>query len=268
MDRFGTAMRRYGAMVTVVAVAALTLLPGHAFGERAQSENLIVSLNGGVDPLELPRHRPAPVGVRLQGEIRTEDGSALPRLDQVRLELAGSGLLSTRGLPKCPGARLRNADTHQALYRCGDALIGKGSVEASIFIPEQRPFTINGKLLAFNGLAAGGRPAVWMHVFSYEPSISLAVPFVREPGIGSFRSALVASLPEWIGPYPHLAAFELILSRRFVYRGELRSYASASCPVPRPFTAGFLSFARATYGFGEEQEPISVESVRSCRARG
>jgi hypothetical protein len=255
--------------IAVLAVGAMlwaALAPGAAVAERAQTDNLIVSLNGGGDPLALPRHRPAPVGVRLQGEIRTEDGSALPRLDEVRLELAGSGLLSTRGLPKCPGARLRTADTHQALYRCGDALIGEGSVEASIFIPEQRPFAIRGKLLAFNGLAAGGRPAVWMHVFSYDPPISLAVPFVRERGIGRFSTALVASLPEWIGPYPHLAAFDLMLSRRFVYRGELRSYASASCPVPQPFTAGFLSFARATYSFDDTRE-LSVESVRSCRAR-
>jgi len=259
-------LRAAFAVLAVIAMLAVALTPGAALGERAQAGNLIVSLNGGIDPLELPRHRSAPVGVHLQGEIRSEDGSALPRLDQVRLELAGPGLLSTRGLPKCPGARLRNANSHQALHRCSAALVGEGSVEASIFIPEQRPFTIRGKLLAFNGLAGGGHAAVWMHIFSYEPPISLAVPFVREPGIGSFRTALVASLPEWVGPYPHLAAFDLTLFRRFSYRGEVRSYASASCPVPKPFTAGFLSFARATYSFDDERR-LSVESVRSCRAR-
>jgi hypothetical protein len=261
----GLARRAVVAMLAAMVALAVALAPGSAWGERAQTDNLIVSLNGGVDPLKLPRHQPAPVGVRLQGEISTEDGSALPRLDEVRLELAGPGLLSTRGLPKCPGARLRNADSGQALYRCGDALVGRGLVEASIFLPGQRPFTLRGRLLAFNGLVAGGRPAVWMHIFSYEPPISLAVPFVRAPGAAPFRTALVASLPEWVGPYPHLASFDMTLSRRFFYRGKLRSYASASCPVPKPFTAGFLSFARATYSFDDERE-LSVESVRSCRA--
>lgn len=261
----GSARRVGASVLAAMAALAVALTPGSAQGERAQEGNLVVSLNGGVAPLLLPRHGAAPAGVRLQGEIHTEDGSPLPRLDQVRLELAGSGRLFTRGLPKCPGARLRNADSHQALYRCGDALVGGGSFEASIFIPGQRPFRLHGRLLAFNGRAKGGRPAVWAHVFSYEPPVSLAVPFLIEPGDGGYRTALVASLPEWIGPYPHLASFDLTLARQFDYRGKRRSYINASCPVPRPFTAGFLAFARATYGFEDERE-LSVESVRSCRA--
>lgn len=260
-------------MCTRVAVAVLaslgvlvsTLGSGVAFGERAQDGSLIVSLNGGVVPLELPRHREVPVGVHLRGEIFTEDGSPLPRVEEVRLELAGAGHLSTHGLPKCPGIRLATADNRQAMRRCGDALVGSGSFEAGVYIPGQGPFTLHGHLLAFNGRTKGGRPAVWMHVFSRDLPISLAVPFMIESGHGAFKTALVASLPEWIGPYPHLASFELTLSRRFEYRGKSRSYASASCPVPQPFTAGFLAFARATYSFENERQ-LGVESVRSCRA--
>jgi hypothetical protein len=36
--------------------------------------------------------------------------------------------------------------------------------------------------------------------------------------------------------------------------------------VPPKFTAGFLSFARATYTFAGGEE-LAIESVRSCRAR-
>jgi hypothetical protein len=262
-------MGRSGPRVAAAAFAALLIAlgfaPGFALGERAQDGNLIVSLNGGVDPLVLPRHQAVPAGVRLQGEIGTVDGSPLPRLDQVRIDLAGSGHLFTHGLPKCPGARLRNADSHQAMYRCGDAVVGGGSFEVSIFIPEQSPFTLHGRLLAFNGRARDDRPAIWVHAFSYEPPISLSVPFLIEPGADGYRTALVASLPEWVGPYPHLASFELNLSREFDYRGKRRSYIKASCPVPRPFTAGFLNFARATYSFEDERQ-LDVESVRSCRA--
>lgn len=259
-------MSRRGATLTLVVTVALALVPGPAFGERAQTGNLIVSLNGGVAPLELPRHRLAPVAVRLAGQIRTADGSPLPRVTEVEIELAGSGLLFTRGLPVCPGARLRNADNHQALNRCGDALIGSGTLEAAIFIPGQRPLTIHARLLAFNGHVSGGQVAIWVHAFSYDPPISLAVPFSVRPRHGTFRTALVAAVPQSVGPLPHFAAFDLTLSRRFLYRGKRRSYISASCPVPRPFTAGFLSFARATYSFDDEG-PLSVESVRSCRAR-
>jgi hypothetical protein len=257
---------RPGVVIATLALAlAGALLPAAASAERAQDGSLIVSLNGGVAPLQLPRHREVPVGVHLRGEILTEDGSPLPRVDEVRLELAGPGRLSTHGLPKCPGIRLATASNHQAMHRCGDALVGSGSFEAGVYIPGQGPFTLHGRLLAFNGRAKGGRPAVWMHIFSRDPPISLAVPFVIEPGQGAFKTALVASLPEWIGPYPHLASFDLTLSRRFEYRGKARSYASASCPVPQPFTAGFLAFAQVTYSFEDERQ-LGVESVRSCRA--
>lgn len=256
--------RRAVAAAIAAALVMLAVCSGPALAERAQSGNLIVSLNGGVAPLELPRGRAVPVSVHIEGEIRTEDGSPLPRLEEVRLELAGSGRLFTRGLPKCPGARLHNADSHQALWRCGDALVGSGLFKAAVFIPEQQPFTLRGHMLAFNGTDRG-RPAIWMHVFSYAPPISLAVPFRIERSGGGFRTALVASLPEWIGPYPHLASFDLTLSRRFAYRRRQHSYASASCPVPRPFTAGFLAFARATYSFDDDRR-VEVETVRSCRA--
>jgi hypothetical protein len=63
-----------------------------------------------------------------------------------------------------------------------------------------------------------------------------------------------------------VASFRVKVSRRFDYQGKRRSYLSATCPIPESFTAGFLSFARATYTFaGGEQ--IVTESVRSCRAR-
>ena len=48
--------------------------------------------------------------------------------------------------------------------------------------------------------------------------------------------------------------------------GARHSYLSASCPVPKGFTAGFLSFARATYTF--EGDQLRIESIRSCRGRG
>lgn len=262
-------MGRLGPRVAAAMFAALLFVLGlaseSARGERAQDGNLIVSLNGGVEPLVLPRHQVVPAGVRLRGELGTVDGSPLPRLDQVRIDLAGSGRLFTHGLPKCPGARLRNADSHQAMYRCGEAVVGGGSFDVSIFIPEQAPFSLHGRLLAFNGRARDGRPAIWVHAFSYEPPVSLSVPFLIESGDGGYRTALVASLPEWVGPYPHLASFELNLSREFEYRGKRHSYISASCPIPRPFTAGFLAFARATYSFADQRQ-LDVESVRSCRA--
>jgi len=249
-----------------VAILLAGLVTGVASGERAQRGNLIVSLDGDFFPHELPRDRLAPVGVRLGSEIHTSEGSPLPQVKQVELLLAGRGLISTRGLPVCPRARLRNASSRQALERCAPALVGQGRLAADVALPQQRPFAIHSRLLAFNGRTKAGRRGIWMHTFATDPPISFVLPFVvhRRPGV--FGTALVATVPKSAGPAPRLASFEMTFLRRFREGRERRSYLSASCPAPAHFTAGFLTFARIIYTFADGRQ-LRTETVRSCRAR-
>ena len=67
-----------------------------------------------------------------------------------------------------------------------------------------------------------------------------------------------------VGPWPHVANFQISVSRNFNWHGKKRSYLSASCPAPPGFTGGFLSFARATYTFAGGKQ-LTAESVRSCQ---
>ncbi len=142
---------RHSLALAAALLAALTLvLPAAA--ERSQRGRLIVAVNGGVTPLQLPRDHAAPVALRIGGRVETEDGSPLPRMTRVRLAIAGRGVLDTTGLPVCPRARLRNASTALAMRRCRGALVGRGSLEADAFIANQKPFPIHANLLAFNGV--------------------------------------------------------------------------------------------------------------------
>jgi hypothetical protein len=252
-------------LLAFTAILVVTTLPGAAHGERSRVGNLIGTLNGGIAPLALPRAHPAPVAVELEGKIGTTDGTPLPQVKQVKVELAGPGALSTAGLPLCPEARLEHADDRQAIERCGAALVGRGKLGAEVDIPHQAPFAIHARLLAFNGLTAAGRKAIWVHAYASNPPLSLVLPFVVHPGARSFPTALIAAVPQSVGPLPRLAVFDLHLFRRYSYEGRVRSYLSASCPVPPAFTAGFLSFARATYSFGDGRQ-VRIETVRSCRA--
>jgi hypothetical protein len=264
-------VRRSGAkfMITLAlglaVVFAATTLPGAARGERTQVGNLLGTLNGSVAPRALPRSHPAPVSVDLEGKIGTTDGTALPRFKQVTVELAGSGVLSTQGLPTCPQARLHHADEDQAMERCGPALVGSGTLDAEINIPNQAPFALHAKLLAFNGSASATHPAIWVHVYASDPPVSFVLPFVGHRGSHSFPTVFVATVPGSVGPLPSVANFRLHLFRRFRSRGSIQSFVSASCPLPKVFTAGFAAFARATYSFGDGQS-VRVETVRSCRA--
>jgi hypothetical protein len=250
-------------------LAALALLGavgvGMARGERSQQGNLIVSLDGGLSPLKLPRDRPAPVAVRLEGGLQTADGSLLPRVTRVALGLPGQGVLSTRGLAICDQRRLRNAKPPEALAACRPALVGHGRLEAQVVVPNQAPFTIRARLLAFNG-RVGRKRVIFLHVFSASPPTVSVLPFLIRPGSGRFGTMLEGNLPAALGPWPHFARFEITLFRRYEYRGWRRSYLSASCPIPPRFTAGFFSFAKADLTLADGRT-IGTGIARGCRAR-
>jgi hypothetical protein len=257
------AWRALGALLVVMAVIALAA--STAGGERTQDGHLIVSLDGGLAPLALPRDRPAPVAVRLAGGLRTTDGTLIPRVTRVELSLPGQGVLDTRGLPVCPVRELRNTTSTAALDACGDALVGRGRLEAQVHVPNQPPFAVHAELLAFNGTVRGRR-AVIFHGFAANPPTVVVLPFLLRLETGRVRTRLVADLPPELGPWPHFAHFEVKLFRRFSYRGRERSYLSASCPIPKRFTAGFFSFAKANFTLAGGRR-VGTSITRSCRAR-
>jgi hypothetical protein len=251
----------------VIAVLLLLVAVGSevARGERVQSGNLIVSLDGDLAPLKLPRDRLAPVSVRLHGALHTADGSVLPRVTRIELALPKQGVLSRRGLPRCPRRRLLNVTFAQARAGCGGAQVGHGELRADVVLPNQRPFRIDADLLAFNGRVAGG-PGLLLYAFAAKPPTVAVLPLAIRHRAGRLGTTLVANLPATLGPWPHLAGFDLTLSRRYRYGGRRRSYLSASCPISRPFTAGFFSLAQARFTLVDGRQ-VGTAIARGCRAR-
>jgi hypothetical protein len=263
-SRARLAAKPFGIALALVAVSALA--SGSALAERAQYGNLIVSLRGGIVPIELPRREPAPVTVHLAGGVQTSDQAPLPRVSSIKLEIAWRGELNTHGLPVCPKTRLMSTDSKLAREVCGPALVGHGRLAAKIFIASQDPFGIRAHLLAFNGKTDDGRKAVWVQGYSSDPPVSFVLPFTVSHQKGSFRTVLTSLIGKAVGPWPRVSNFRIEISRDFMHKGEKQSYLNASCPVPTGFTAGFLSLARATYKFADGEE-LTTETVRSCRAR-
>jgi hypothetical protein len=259
-------MRR-GLLLGILApllILAASAIPVNA--ERIASGNLVAFLEGGISPRTLPRTHKTPVAVRLHGGIRTVEGVPLPRVKKVRLELAYKGVLDTRGLPLCPKVRLGAVNIREALSICRSALVGQGHLYARIFLPYQLPFGLHAHLLAFNGKTSQGHTAVWVLAYSSDPPVSFVLPFHvrRDPG-GPFPTVLVSEIPRNVGPWPHFAQFNIVISRRFRHQGRMHSYLSASCPLPPRFTSGLLSLARATFTIEDGPDP-TVETVRTCRA--
>jgi hypothetical protein len=258
--------RRAWLCLTLAGAVALALGAGPAGAERAQEANLVVTLNGGIAPKALPRDHAAPVAVWLEGGVHTTDGSPIPRVNWIRLELAYRGRLYRHGLSVCPQVHLLSTDDHQALRACGNALVGRGKLYAEIFVPNQPPFGVHANLLAFNGQTKAGRPAVLVHAYTSNPPVSFIIPFTVHHKKGAFRTVLVTTIRRSVGPWPHVANFHIRVQRKFRWHGRQRSYLSASCPAPPGFTGGFLSLARATYTFAGGAQ-LTRETVRSCHAR-
>jgi hypothetical protein len=247
----------------------LALLAGFAAtaarGERAQRDNLIVSLKGEIAPLALPRDRPAPISVHLEGGLQTSDREPLPRVTRIELGLPAQGVVSTKGLPSCPPRLLRDARPPEAMAACGNALVGRGTLWADVALPNQKAFPVRAGVLAFNG-RAGGRRTVLLHAYSADPPTVAVLPLRMRRGSGRFGLVLAGNLGPALGPWPRLRRFGLTFFRRYSDRGRPRSYLSAACPIPQGNTAGFFSLAKLGFGFADGRR-IGIGIARSCSAR-
>lgn len=258
------ALRRGTASIALLTLAVLGIAVAIAQGERSQHGKLIVSLNGRLSPLALPRRHAAPVAVGLEGSLRTVDGSRLPRVTRVEFGLPQQTVLSTYGLPVCTRRKLLVTSSAHALKVCRAALVGRGHVDLTVQVPGQEPFAVHTRLLAFNA-RMGARRAVLLHAFTTHPPLAVVLPFVYGRGSGRFGRTLSADLPV-LGEWARVAEFRMVLSRRYASRGRRRSYLSASCPIPKRLTAGFFSFARVAYSLADGRQ-VTAAIARSCRAR-
>jgi hypothetical protein len=258
-------MRR-GAIIAALAAAAVLLAAAIANGELAQKGNLRLSFSGSFAPKALPRDRPAPISVEVEGSIATTDDAAPPVLQRVEIGINRAGLISTRGLPTCTASELQSTTSTAALERCRPALVGDGSFDARIegaqgYVPA------SGRILAFNGRVRG-RPALLLQLTSKAPvQIAFVVPLKIEQRPGEkFGTVLSTRLPVLAAGAATVTAVKLAISRDYTYRGQRRSFLSASCAAPDGFNAAPFAFARGSFHFSDGKT-VSVSLVRNCRVR-
>ncbi len=131
--------------------------------------------------------------------------------------------------------RLRSTDSRQAMSACGGSLVGKGKLYAEIFVPNQKPFGVNAHLLAFNGKTKAKRPAVLVHAYTPDPPVSFIIPFTVRRNKGSFRTVLVTTIRRSVGPWPHVANFQIDVARNFSHNGEAAQLPECLLPGATPF---------------------------------
>lgn len=258
-------MRR---LVAPIALALVVLLGAVvAQGEIVQRGNLRVSFDGQLSPRALPRDRPAPVSVQLDGSIGTADGSRPPQLRTVSIAVNRNGRLFSRGLPTCPIELLQQSSTEKALAACSPALVGKGRFGVSLDFANTTAIPAVGRVHAFNGRAGGG-PALLLHIYVSSPvKATLVLPFeVSRPGQGDFGTVFSARIPPIASDFGYVTDIELTIGRKYRFRGELRSFISASCSAPVGFPGAPFKLAKATFSFANGQR-VTTALVRDCIVR-
>lgn len=254
--------------VGLVAAVTLVVLALPATAEVTQKNGLIVSFGGSISPRSLPRAGTAPIGVTVDGRVRTASGRLPPALRRISLEINRAGVLDDRGLARCRVDEIQPSSSGKALATCGEARVGSGTIAGQIVLPEQRPFPFRGRVIAFNGRRPDGGRAILAHVYTNSPfALSVVLSFSLERTPGTFGTRLVALVPHRTRRLLHITAFRLHLGRNYSRGGRRHSYLSAGCPAPAGFPGATFPLARAAYSF-VGGTTLRSTIVRSCRARG
>lgn len=259
-------MRGRPLLAFFFAAVLLLSIAAPARAELVERGGLFVRFQGGLAPTALPRDSLAPIAVSVDGTVKTLSGERPPALRQISIELNRGGVLDPRGLPVCRYEELVSSADEQALANCGDALVGNGSYVANTAFPEQLTFPSSGQILAFNAVV-GGRPAILAHIYGTEPvAMTRIITFHISHRRGAYGTVLTGELPPALNRYGYVKRINLRLHRRYVYRGEQRSYLAAACPAPAGFPGATFPFARAAMSFADGRTLTST-LTRSCRVR-
>ena len=257
-------MRRLLLSFAAAALFLSIAIPARA--ELVEHGDLFVRFQGGLAPTALPRDSLAPITVSVDGTVRSLSGERPPALRQISIELNRGGVLDARGLPVCRVEDLVSTADDQALANCGDALVGHGSYLANTAFPEQLAFPSAGSILAFNAVV-DGRSAILAHIYGTEPvAMTRIITFHIHRRPGAYGTVLTGALPPTLNRYGYVRHINLTLHRRFVYRGQPRSYLSAACPAPAGFPGAVFPFARAAMSFADGRTLTST-LTRNCKVR-
>ena len=259
-------MRRRFLIPVLLTIASL-LSAGLAEAELSQDGNVRISFSGGFSPRSLPRDRLAPVTIDVQGAIGTTDGSHPPAVRRIEIALNRNGHLSTLGLPACTGPRLQSTSTEAALNRCRPALVGHGHFGADVEFSSPEPVHATGAMLAFYG-KSNGRRALFLHLYITTPvRTTFVLPLtISQRTKGLFGTVLSARIPTLAGGLGSVTDIDLTIGREYAYRGETRSFLSASCPAPTGFPGAVFTLARGSFHFVDGKR-IDTTLARDCRVR-
>ncbi len=257
-------MRRL-ALIALLAVCIP--VAGAAARQFVQEGTLRVAFEARLLPHALPRERAAPVTVRLDGSVRTTDGSRPPQLREMSIAMNRAGLVSVAGLPRCTAPQLQQTSTEAALAQCRGALVGRGHFAANVDFPGATTFPASGTVLIFNS-STPERMSLLLHLYGSSPvRAAFVLPFrISRNEKGAYGTVFSTHLPQLASDLGYVTDIDLTIGRKYRYEGRRRSFISASCAAPAGFPGAIYQLAKATFTFAGGTRLVS-RLPSDCKVR-
>jgi hypothetical protein len=248
--------------LSTYALIAIVLLMAAAMADAAMVRvgRIVLRADGGFTPQSLPRHSYAPISFRGHANVESTDSEPVPALRSFRLEFDRDGRLSTKGLPVCQPASIAGTAPKAARRICGKAMVGSGTVAASLADPGLRGVMLRSPLSLFNGPRINGNATVLAHARQLIPTPrTYVVPITIERlGKGPFSYRASAEVPEFAEGTGSLIHLDAEVGRRYKSGGVKRSYVSAKC-------SDSILETRGRFEFGDPEATVIEGSVfKAC----
>jgi hypothetical protein len=257
-------MRKYLLSATALAALLALALASNALGVRevVHAGNLVVVDDGGISPSVLPKHGGAPIDARIEVEIGTDDGTHPPALQKVSANIDKTIQLDVRGIPTCKLGQLLSRSTKDAKKACPDAIVGSGEGEVEVEFAEQPAFSAKGPLVLFNGGVRNGVITVYVHAYVAVPAPTAIVATAKVSRIhrGRYGLHMETTVPKIAGGAGSATSFTVHIGRRFTYKGQKRSFLTASCPTGHWGTEGEIAFSNG--------DKLNVAHIFPCTGKG
>jgi hypothetical protein len=244
------------ALIAIV----LLLVAAMADGAMVRVGRIVLRADGGFTPQSLPRHAYAPISFRGHADVESTDSLPVPALRSFRLEFDRDGRLTTKGLPVCQPASIAGTTPQAARRICGKAMVGSGTVAASLADPGLRGVMLTSPLSLFNGPRIDGNATVLAHARAVVPTPQTYVVLItiERLGKGPFSYRASAEVPDFAEGTGSLIHLDAEIGRRYKAGGVKRSYVSAKC-------SDSILETRGRFEFGDPEDTVIEGSVfKAC----
>jgi hypothetical protein len=199
-----------------ILVVALAVVAGSGIAASAETvvvfeEPLSTQFHFDLTPSKLPRTKSSPVRLSIAGSNRTDDGSHIPALREVELQLDRRFSFDLTFVPVCKLGPHFDVRPNPIEEKCADAAVAHGQVTLEVAFPEEPLMTVSGALTVFNrGRKPGGFDLVGWAYFSAPVTGGVYLPVrVRRTSNGRYGWKAHLEVPKLAGGAGSIASYSM-----------------------------------------------------------